>query len=125
MSSAEKPDIGSFLAEARFSDGVEVSTCHNYVELELSEARFDRWRAGCGDFMDVPSVNEQSEQNVTTSDTRVLFFSDRVEWNVLVIALKLPFKSFRLNRDITLKLFHREDTRKIIQKYTGQYTSVK
>lgn len=42
MSSAEKPDIGSFLAEARFSDGVEVSTCHNYVELKLSEARFDR-----------------------------------------------------------------------------------
>lgn len=67
--------------------------------------------------MDVPSVNERSEQNVTTSDTRVLFFNDRVEWNVLVIALKLPFKSFRLNRDITLKLFHREDTRKIIQKY--------
>lgn len=42
MSCAEKPDIGSFLVEARFSDGVEVSTCHNYVELELSEARFDR-----------------------------------------------------------------------------------
>lgn len=71
---------------------------------------------GCGDFMDVPSVNERSEQNLTTSVTRILFSSDRVTWNVLEIALKLPFKRFGLNRGITLKLFHREDTRKIIQK---------